>query len=69
MSSNYPPGVSGNEYEIAGPSTEDTGDRLCPACDGSTLVQSFGVASWYVCEWCDWQSDPEENRDYDDRDD
>ena len=26
MSSNYPPGVSGNEYEIAGPSTEDTGD-------------------------------------------
>ena len=30
--SNYPPGVTGNEYEIAGPDYEKESDIPCPKC-------------------------------------
>lgn len=40
MLSNYPPGVTGNEYQIAGPDWEQEDHRYCPECgyevDGTT---------------------------------
>jgi hypothetical protein len=32
MTSNYPPGVTGNEYEISGPDCEWEEQRECPLC-------------------------------------
>lgn len=40
MSSNYPPGVTGNEYEIAGPDYEKDIEELCPKCGGNMLEQA-----------------------------
>ena len=42
--SNYPPGVTGNEFEIAGPQWEDTVERVCEAQDVSVRVIERDVA-------------------------
>lgn len=36
--SNYPPGVTGNEWQIAGVFSEYDEERECPACEEETLV-------------------------------
>jgi len=50
MSSNYPPGVTGNEYAIAGPDYEEESDLPCPKCGKPTLEQRYRHDRWLVCE-------------------
>ncbi len=63
MTSNYPPGVSGNEYAIAGPDYEEGSDELCPfvrrweedgepvelECGEPTVEQGYAGDRWLVC--------------------
>ena len=53
--SNYPPGVTGNEYEIVGPDEEWEEMRYCPTCDTKTegMCQSYGSDQWWDCDVCD----------------
>ena len=51
MASNYPPGVTGNEYAIAGPQAEWEEWRECPFCGGSGMFpheahREFGVRAF-----------------------
>ena len=61
MSSNYPPGVTGQEYEIAGPDTETESREYCQWCaspqDGYTMTYSY--QRWFSCLTCDQQTDME----------
>ena len=61
MSSNLPPGCSGNEFEIAGPDTEVEDRQYCTFCaspqDGFTMTYSY--QRWFVCETCDETTDME----------
>ncbi len=59
MASNYPPGVTGNELEIAGPDYENESDELCPTiqwfrdgseCQAPTMEQGFQGRRWLVCD-------------------
>ena len=50
MSSQYPPGVTGNEYEIAGPDSEKELDELCSICNETQVELSYGHKRWIVCE-------------------
>jgi hypothetical protein len=52
--SNYPPGVTGNEYEIAGPDREFEDERTCPDCDQVSIVDvtGYGWEEWWTCPWC-----------------
>ena len=59
MDSNYPTGVTGNEYEIAGPDYEVESDELCPAilwygseCQAPTMEEGYGGERWLVCDNC-----------------
>lgn len=50
--SNYPPGVSGNELQISGPSREWTEVRTCPACgwEGEMAHQFHpDYGTWAFC--------------------
>lgn len=48
--SNYPPGVMGNEYEIAGPDYEkEIDDRLCPTCGSPLMEEGYRGERWEVC--------------------
>ena len=53
MSNNYPPGITGSEFAIAGPDYERESDELCPAC-GSERTLELGYRSdrWLYCEDC-----------------
>jgi hypothetical protein len=55
--SNYPPGVTGNEYAIAGPDTERDEDRdvTCgnAECDFSGTVEVM-VTTFRRDAWCNW---------------
>jgi hypothetical protein len=54
MKSNYPPGVSGNEWQIAG-FKEFCKDWTCPECLRFFKDQLFlhdGQDSWTECEFC-----------------
>jgi len=48
---NYPPGVTGNEYAIAGPDYEREADGACPKCSLSdTLVEEgYQGQRWLYC--------------------
>jgi hypothetical protein len=65
--SNYPPGVTGREYEIAGPSREYTDTRKCAAVEetpdgmglgdecgweGEVDIAGYGEENWWVCPKC-----------------
>lgn len=66
MSSNYPPGVTGREYQIAGPDYEREIDGECPNCEeeGTLLQQGYGYEHWVVCSNCDHEYDlPKYERD------
>lgn len=71
---NYPPGVSGNEYEIAGPDYEREVDGECPNGHASLVEQGYHGRRWQICTDCEWSSDEEYDahdywdEDYDDGD-
>jgi hypothetical protein len=58
--SNYPPGVSGTEYEIAGPDAEYTAERTvkcwsddCPLFEQEQDVE-INLAAYRGEEWGEW---------------
>ena len=72
--SNLPPGVTGNEYEIAGPDYEDEAVRYCPKCDEETegTIEGYDRSAWFRCGVCnnttDFQADePDGDRQRDER--
>lgn len=48
--SNYPPGVTGNEFAIAGPDYERESEIVCPECGGSTFELGYRRDRWLECE-------------------
>ncbi len=52
--SNYPPGVSGNEYEIAGPDWEQDSTEYCEQCrdDQPGMFQGYRDLVWFICYEC-----------------
>ncbi len=57
MESNFPPGVTGNEYAIAGSNYEKESDELCPAilwygseCQAPTMEEGYEDKRWLVCD-------------------
>jgi len=71
MASNYPPGVTGDEYEIAGPDYERETDEPCENCgEIASLEQGYGGERWTLCGECGhvsdlppFERDPDEERD------
>ena len=56
--SNYPPGVTGDEFAIAGPDYEIEMDGDCPDCDLEALMEfGFKGKRWVVCQHCRAQYD------------
>lgn len=55
--SNYPPGVTGNEYEIAGPDWESEVEVICSVCGAVTPAYAVGYMgdAWLDgdCLWCE----------------
>ena len=47
--SNYPPGVTGSEYEIAGPDYEREVDENCKVCGSPQMEQGYRGERWLVC--------------------
>ena len=58
MSGNYPPGVTGNEFEIAGPEYEKESDIPCGKCGGQTFELGYRREHWIACS-CGWTTDLE----------
>lgn len=52
--SNYPPGVTGNEYEIVGPDREFETFRECESCEIVSWVDvtGYGWEEWWRCPKC-----------------
>ena len=50
MTSNYPPGVTGNEFQIAGPDYERESDLPCPECGAPTMELGYHHEHWLVCD-------------------
>jgi len=50
--SNYPPGVSGNEYEIAGADYEHETEAFCGTCGKvvPVMVEGYRGSFWANCE-------------------
>lgn len=64
--SNYPPGVSGNEFEIAGPDYERDYEGVCAHCGADALLAlGFGSRHWIICLECDYSEDLEDSDDND----
>ena len=59
MNDNYPPGVTGNEYEIAGPDSEWEEELYCEKCEVVTLFscESFQKQRSGICNECDNDAD------------
>lgn len=51
MMDNYPPGVDGSEYMIAGPDREFTDIRPCLSCGRveEVDVTGYGWEEWWTC--------------------
>ena len=45
----YPPGVTGNEFAIAGPDFEEESDLPCPQCGAPTMKLGYRHDRWLVC--------------------
>lgn len=70
MSSNYPPGVTGNEFAIAGPDYEKESTVPCIECGGPMMELGYRHERWLVCQSCEHTSDlepeePDPDRAYD----
>lgn len=59
--SNYPPGVTGLEYEITGADYEKEIEGICPTCgnDNCLMEEGYRNQRWVVCSACDYQDDLE----------
>lgn len=59
MLRNFPPGVTGNEYEISGPDEERQEDRFCSQCDDDTPhnVYRYRLQLWGECIPCGHEFD------------
>jgi hypothetical protein len=57
MSSNYPCGVSGNEYSISGPDWETESNIECPVCDGEMMEYGYRRETWVKCVVCGYTMD------------
>ena len=57
--SNYPPGVTGNEYQIAGADYEKDYAEPCPKCGDYMVEQGYQSSRWVSCVSCDYQADLE----------
>lgn len=59
--SNYPPGVTGFEYEIGGPDSEQDEEAWCDYCGELTqgVVQGSAGNYWFICGVCNEESDVE----------
>ncbi len=57
MESNYPPGVTGFELEIAGSDYEKETDELCPQCTYALTECGYLSSRWLVCDNCGYQRD------------
>ena len=57
--SNYPPGVTGNEYEIAGPDDEWESEHYCEKCEKTTTFrcESFRKQRSGICSECESELD------------
>tara|TARA_Y100001949_G_scaffold143511_1_gene126122 strand:- start:720 stop:989 length:270 start_codon:yes stop_codon:yes gene_type:complete len=55
MAGNYPDGVTGNEYEIAGPDDEWESEHYCEKCEKDTVFscESFQKQRSGICGECD----------------
>lgn len=55
----YPPGISGNEYEIAGPDQDGEDDRWCKDCEKETLHEwaRYRHDWWATCTECGRETD------------
>ena len=51
--SNYPPGVTGNEFEIAGPDREYSAERECDRVFGCGEISTVWVIGYRDEEWWD----------------
>ena len=49
MSSNYPPGVTGNEFAIAGPDYERESGLTCPDCGDELTELGYRGDRWLSC--------------------
>ena len=60
---NYPPGVTGNEYEIAGPDYEVEVEGYCPNCDDPTRLKEHGCQGVAIvnCANCGYEYDTQYN--------
>ena len=59
--SNYPPGVSGREYPIAGPDSEDEIDGPCTNCGkNSLMIERYAGEERIYCLSCEYQGDWED---------
>ena len=45
----YPPGITGNEYEIVGPDYEEESESLCPECGADCIEQGYASERWLAC--------------------
>ena len=50
MSSNYPPGVTGNEYAIAGPDYERESTIICDNCGHQMTELGYRGERWLSCD-------------------
>ena len=57
--SNYPPGVTGSEYAIAGADYEQEVDEPCPKCGGELVEQGYHGQRWVMCYSCEYSTDLE----------
>ena len=57
--SNYPDGVTGNEYEIAGPDSEWEEELYCAKCEKTTTFscESFRKQRSGICSECESELD------------
>ena len=65
----YPPGVSGNEYEISGADYEKELDITCEGCGGVDCMYEEGYRGnrWATCSICGFSFDYEDIGDTDPR--
>lgn len=51
MSSNYPAGATGSEYEIAGADSITEGE--CDCCGAPIEIETYRLSRWGTCDYCD----------------
>lgn len=60
---NYPPGVTGNEFEIAGPDYEIEVEDICEECGASPMLQQgYCEHHWVECLVCGYTYDVDYKR-------